>query len=543
MYKRFYQDFCPRWIPTRVIICVMTFTACWTSYMCRLQMPILAVPMIRSLPGNATEGACPQDSGARRTRSISWLDQGAFLEDRILEAGLAAAEEREPLLSRAARQAAGSAPDTRPPDAPVELFSGLPFDWSPKIRGQLIAAYSYGNVPGNFIGGIMALRMGPRRAILWTSLLAAVISLASPLLAQLHWGVLLFTRIVIGVTGGVTFPACHTMVAKWAPPNEKARFVWSLLGGTFGTILTYPMIAGIAENVNWECGWYIPSLLMFLWIVVWALLAYDSPAEHPGISDEEKEYILSSQAGTVRSEKPTLKQTPIKKILTSVPFLSLVVCHFGNLFLLFFYQNSMMLYLTKALGFQLTKGGAAAGLPWAGRMLFGFFFSWAGDTIKRRGLLSISALRKTATIFSHLLPGIFLILVGYVGCNLFLANVFLILALGFNGAASISNLSNNQDLSPNFAGFLYGIMNTVGCTSGMIISPMVEEIAGKYGNPIDKWQILFWIGAAVCIFCMIVFLFGGSGSIQSWNEIPSEDQGDAEAGEKQEEGAGQPTRS
>lgn len=62
-----------------------------------------------------------------------------------------------------------------------------------------------------------------------------------------------------------------------------------------------------------------------------------------------------------------------------------------------------------------------------------------------------------------------------------LANIFLVLALGFNGAASISNLSNNQDLSPNFAGFMYGIMNTIGCTSGIIISPMVEEIAGKYG--------------------------------------------------------------
>lgn len=59
----------------------------------------------------------------------------------------------------------------------------------------------------------------------------------------------------------------------------------------------------------------------------------------------------------------------------------------------------MMLYLTKALGFQLTKGGAAAGAPWAGRMLFGFFFSWAGDTIKRKQILTVTNLRKTATIF------------------------------------------------------------------------------------------------------------------------------------------------
>lgn len=106
-----------------------------------------------------------------------------------------------------------------------------------------------------------------------------------------------------------------------------------------------------------------------------------------------------SQAGILNKEKPTLAQTPMKKIFTSVPFISLVLCHFGNMFLLFFYQNSMTQYLTKSLGFKLTKGGALASLPWAGRMLFGFFFSWIGDTIKRRQYISITWLRKFATIF------------------------------------------------------------------------------------------------------------------------------------------------
>lgn len=111
-------------------------------------------------------------------------------------------------------------------------------------------------------------------------------------------------------------------------------------------------------------------------------------------------------------------------------------------------------------------------------------------------------------VAAHFLPGIFLILVGYVGCDLILANIFLVLALGFNGAASISNLSNNQDLSPNFAGFIYGIMNTVGCASGMIISPMVEEIAGKYGVSSFLchllWRGMYFLLALLCI-CLSLF--------------------------------------
>lgn len=31
----------------------------------------------------------------------------------------------------------------------------------------------------------------------------------------------------------------HNLIAKWAPPNEKGKFVATLLGGTFGTVVTW----------------------------------------------------------------------------------------------------------------------------------------------------------------------------------------------------------------------------------------------------------------------------------------------------------------
>ena len=136
------------------------------------------------------------------------------------------------------------------------------------------------------------MRFGPRSVILWTSLIQATMSLVAPLFCNIHWTLLLLSRIIVGVCGGATFPACHTMVARWAPPNEKSRFVWSLLGGTFGTIFTYPMVGAIAENFGWEWGWYIPAVLYFVWILIWIFFAYDTPMEHPGIDDDEKKYIV-----------------------------------------------------------------------------------------------------------------------------------------------------------------------------------------------------------------------------------------------------------
>ena len=109
--------------------------------------------------------------------------------------------------------------------------------------------------------------------------------------------------------------------------------------------------------------------------------------------------FIRSQANTVQRKQHSLKEIPVLAILKSIPFLCLILCHFGNLFLLFFYQNTMMIYLTQVLGFNITKGGIAASFPWLGRMLFGFVFSWGADLIKKKKLMTITALRKTATIF------------------------------------------------------------------------------------------------------------------------------------------------
>lgn len=174
----------------------------------------------------------------------------------------------------------------------LHFYSGEPFEWTPFIRGQLISAYSWGNVPGNFIGGVLSQKYGPRQAVLWSSIIAAFVSLITPLIAQISWIALAMSRVVIGITGGISFPACHTMVARWSPPDEKGRFIWTLQGGTFGSIFLFGIISSIAEKLNWESAWYFPAIAMFIWIIFWYLYAYDSPEEHPRITDEEKSFII-----------------------------------------------------------------------------------------------------------------------------------------------------------------------------------------------------------------------------------------------------------
>jgi len=65
-----------------------------------------------------------------------------------------------------------------------------------------------------------------------------------------------------------------------------------------------------------------------------------------------------------------------------------------------------------------------------------------------------------------------LIVLAYFGRDPYVCVAIMTISLGFNGAATASNLANSQDLAPNYAGTLYGIINCIGTTPG-IFSPLI----------------------------------------------------------------------
>lgn len=73
---------------------------------------------------------------------------------------------------------------------------------------------------------------------------------------------------------------------------------------------------------------------------------------------------------------------------------------------------------------------------------------------------------------AHIVPGLFLLALGHVGTNPYVHVAIITMSLGFNGAATLTNLQNAQDLAPNFAGTLYGLVNFIGSTSGFL-TPMI----------------------------------------------------------------------
>lgn len=72
-------------------------------------------------------------------------------------------------------------------------------------------------------------------------------------------------------------------------------------------------------------NWFIANYRRYCF---WHFLVYDSPQQHPRISDDEKNYILDNITGSVEDEEKT--QIPWRSIILSRPVWVTIAAHWGT---------------------------------------------------------------------------------------------------------------------------------------------------------------------------------------------------------------------
>lgn len=439
-------------IPKRFNIAVMLFMACLMSYMMRVNLSINIIAMVEQTDPNATE--------------------------------------------------------------PLPNY-GPRYNWSQTDQANLLGAYFYGYMITSLPAGMLAENFGGKPVAGWSCLGAAALTALTPLAAAWDKWAVFALRFLIGFLSGVIYPCCHNLVSKWSPPDEKGKFVASLMGGTFGTVITWPISGLLIESMGWDWAFYMVGLFVLIVTLIWFFVVADSPAQHRSISVKEREYIEKSLGDTITTKK---RWPPYKNLIFSLPFWSLLLLHYGSMWGLFFLITATPKFLSEVLGFNLSSAGFLSSLPHLARLLCAFGFGAVADLIRRKSWLSVTIMRKTFCLSSHILPGLMLVILAYFGKDPYVCVAIMTISLGFNGAATATNLQNSQDLAPNYAGTLYGIINCIGTTPG-IFSPMIVAAFTKESNTIDQWHNVFLIGAAAYIIPALIFWLFGSGDIQKWNEI------------------------
>lgn len=197
-------------------------------------------------------------------------------------------------------------------------------------------------------------------------LLASILTILTPAACYLDYYVILVLRALVGFSLGATWPAMPPMAARWIPPMERSKFIANMMASSLGAAITLPLCGLLISSLGWASVFYFTGAIGVLWSILWFVLVFDSPAEHPRITPEERKEIETkiSEGEGGKSQKPS--KVPWLKIFTSLPVLAIVVTHAMSVFGYFTVVNQLPTYMHDVLSFNIKENGLLSSLPYLG---------------------------------------------------------------------------------------------------------------------------------------------------------------------------------
>ncbi|MDA0987943.1 MAG: MFS transporter [Chloroflexi bacterium] len=124
-------------------------------------------------------------------------------------------------------------------------------------------------------GGLIAARIGTRKAIIVSSFLMAAGAFA---VMTPNFAALLPLRVVFGMGGGILFPATSSVIVQWFRPNERPILNALFLAGQGTGVATAMFISvPLADALEWRMVFTIYGLFALLGATVWLLLGRTPP--------------------------------------------------------------------------------------------------------------------------------------------------------------------------------------------------------------------------------------------------------------------------
>jgi MFS transporter, ACS family, hexuronate transporter len=231
----------------------------------------------------------------------------------------------------------------------------------PAQLGVVFSSFFFGYALFCFIGGYAADRYGPRLVLIvsmtiWSifcGLTASAFSIAS----------LVLLRIIFGMGEG---PFCTTMakfVSNWFPKTEQARAIGLANAGTpLGGAIAGPVVGFVALSYGWRASFILIAVIGLAWVLLWARLSADRPAQHGGVSEAELREIGQESVGETAI---VTAQLPLSYYLRQPAVIATGIAFFGYAYILYFFLSWFPSYLTMALHLSIQKMAVVSVIPWA----------------------------------------------------------------------------------------------------------------------------------------------------------------------------------
>ncbi|XP_073845956.1 putative inorganic phosphate cotransporter [Musca autumnalis] len=399
------------------------------------------------------------------------------------------------------------------------------YEWSETQKSYILSSFFWGYIVTQLPAGYVCKRFGAKATILASTLASSLVGLALPF--TLKWGdwqIFCTVRVLQGLFQGFDLPAVYAHLAHWSPVEERNRLgVLANSGIDCGTVMAMFVSGLIAtSSLGWPGISYITCVLGLIWCFLWEIFGANTPNTSKFISQEERNFIHSSltKKEIEDSDMPTMKSIPIpwKAIATSIPFWSLLITRSAELWFFSTMQAAIPEYMSGVFGMDMKNNTLYSGLPFIAMWIMAYVYLTLADVLLNYKILPLLVLRKTYNSIAFWIPAMCLIGIGFLHSDQkILAGILLICITAINAANMIGSGLNVIDLSPNHAGILMSIVNTVSSVMP-IITPLVTGAIVHDEANYQQWKIVFAISAVILIVSNIIYLIWGTTNLQSWND-------------------------
>lgn len=385
------------------------------------------------------------------------------------------------------------------------------FNWNSTQQGVVLGSVYYGYVFMPFVGGVLAMKFGGKLTMFAGQTWVAILTILTPVLTTAgDFPVMVVLRVLTGIGQGLVVPSFLVLLTRWAP-RDKSTFMTSfaMAGAPIGIMLGKVATGFLTDALGG---------VTILWAIVWCFVVYDVPSDHPRITRAELDYLTAAvQQSTVKKGSLSV---PWRSILSSVRVWAVAITHFCCMYGFFTMKSCLPMYYKEILNFDITANGMASGAPFLVMFLVMTASGFTVDALVKRTRVSATVIKKVAVFLGLVLPACCLVAVGYINCDVSLAVLFIVAAVGLLGMATcVTSGSNQLDLAPSYAGIVVAFSVTFSITSGLV-GPSVVGAVTNDNHTVGAWRIVFCISACLHVFGAAFYCVFGTAKQQSWGVAP-----------------------
>ncbi|XP_073956767.1 putative inorganic phosphate cotransporter [Choristoneura fumiferana] len=410
------------------------------------------------------------------------------------------------------------------PDNSTNIPKTGDLNWSVEQQSIILGSFFYGYVLTQIPGGRIAELFGGKLVYGVGVLLTALFTILSPIAAYTDFKFFIVVRVLEGLGEGVTYPAMHAMLARWIPPMERSKFAaYVYAGSNFGTVISLP-ISGWLCTLDFAGGWplcfYLFGGLGVVWFVAWMFLVYDAPQSHPRICPKEIEYITHCIGP---QEEKRGMAIPWCKFLTCVPLWAILIAQCGQSWLFYTQLTELPTYMNNILHFDIVSNARLSAIPYFTSWVAGIIICIFADWVLAKGWISRLNSMKLWNTVAAFIPAFGLLGIAWAGCDRTAVMLLLSITSAFGGAVYAGNQMNHIDLSPQFAGTMYGITNAASNICGFMAPYVIGHIISSDQQTLGQWREVFYLAAAIDLGANLFYLFFASTDEQDWSLSESDD--------------------